>query len=58
MGDESGLSKGRQDLHYNQFSVESASKEYPLTIEGFTREGSYDPFVTHPLNGMKFTTAY
>jgi len=46
MGDESRLSKGRQDLHYNQFSVGSASEEYPLTVRAFTGEGSYDPFVT------------
>ena len=26
-------------LHYNQFSVGSASEEYPLTIEGFTGVG-------------------
>ena len=42
-------------LHYNQFSVGSASEEYPLTIGGFTGVGT-DPFVSHPLNGMKFTT--
>ena len=42
-------------LHYNQFSVGSASKEYPLTVGGFTGEGT-DEFVRHPLNGMKFST--
>ena len=42
-------------LHYNQFSVGSASEEYPLTVGGFTGEGT-DWFTSHPLNGMKFTT--
>ena len=42
-------------LHYNQFSVGSASEEYPLTVGGFTGEGT-DQFVDHPLNGMKFST--
>ena len=39
-------------LHYNQFSVGSASEEYLLTVGGFTGVG----ILTHPLNGMKFTT--
>jgi len=42
-------------LHYNQFSVGSASEEYPLTVGGFTGEGT-DLFASHPLNGMKFST--
>ena len=42
-------------LHYNQFSVGSASEEYPLTVEGFTGVGT-DWFASHPLNGMKFST--
>ena len=42
-------------LHYNQFSVGSASEKYPLTIGGFTGVGT-DWFTHHPLNGMKFTT--
>ena len=42
-------------LHYNQFSVGSASEEYPLIIGGFTGVGS-DEFSRHPLNGMKFST--
>ena len=42
-------------LHYNQFSVGSASEEYPLTVGGFTGEGT-DHFASHPLNGMKFST--
>ena len=42
-------------LHYNQFSVGSASEEYPLTVGEFTGVGT-DWFANHPLNGMKFTT--
>ena len=42
-------------LHYNQFSVGSASEEYPLTVGGFTGVGR-DGFTSHPLNGMKFST--
>ena len=40
-------------LHYNQFSVGSASEEYPLTVGGFTGKGS-DWFKYH--NGHKFST--
>ena len=43
-------------LHYNQFSVGSASEEYPLTVGGFTGVGN-DQFASHPLNGMKFSTS-
>ena len=43
-------------LHYNQFSVGSASKEYPLTIGGFTGTGSTDSFAAHQLNGTRFST--
>ena len=42
-------------LHYKQFKVGSSSAEYPLTIGGFTGITT-DPFVTHPLNNMKFST--
>ena len=45
-------------LHYNQFSVGSASEEYPLTVGGFTGVGG-DQFIPRDggtLNGMKFTT--
>ena len=42
-------------LHYNQFSVGSASEKYPLTVGGFTGVGT-DWFTNHPLNGMKFST--
>ena len=44
-------------LHYNQFSVGSASEGYPLTVGGFTGVGT-DRF-NYPsriLNGMKFST--
>ena len=43
-------------LHYNQFSVGSASEEYP-TVGGFTGVGT-DWFndQSYPHNGMKFTT--
>ena len=44
-------------LHYNQFSVGSASEEYPLTVGGFTGVGTdlfNDNF--YLLNGMKFST--
>ncbi|XP_065902269.1 fibrinogen-like protein A [Dysidea avara] len=40
-------------LHYNQFSVGSASEEYPLTVGVFTGEGT-DRFAYH--NGYKFST--
>ena len=43
-------------LHYNTFSVGPESKEYPLTIRGFTGITPEDPFVTHPLNGQRFST--
>ena len=43
-------------LHYNTFSVGTESKEYPLTIGGFTGITPTDPFVTQPLNGQRFTT--
>ena len=42
-------------LHYKQFKVGSSSAEYPLTIGGFTGITT-DPFVTHSLKNMKFTT--
>ena len=41
-------------LHYNQFSVGSASEEYPLTIGGFLGVGG-NQFSYH--NMMKFTTS-
>ena len=47
----------RSYYHYNQFSVGSASEEYPLTVGGFTGVGT-DRFNDryHPHHGMKFTT--
>ena len=42
-------------LHYNQFSVGSASEEYPLTVGGFTGVGT-DWLGIHKLNGRKFST--
>ena len=44
-------------LHYNQFSVGSASEEYPLTVGGFTGVGT-DWFndQSYPHNGNKFST--
>ena len=44
-------------LHYNQFSVGSASKEYSLTVGGFAGVGT-DWFndKSEPHNGMKFST--
>ena len=41
-------------FHYNQFSVGSASEEYPLTVGGFTGVGT-DSFQHH--NNEKFSTA-
>ena len=43
-------------LHYKQFKVGNSSAEYPLTIGQFTGITPTDPFVTHPLNNMKFST--
>ena len=40
-------------LHYNQFSVGSASEEYPLTVGGFSGIGD-DRFASH--NKIKFST--
>ena len=43
-------------FYYNQFSVGSASEEYPLTVGGYTDDDYTDWFADHPLNGMKFST--
>ena len=51
------VNKTWSHLHYKQFKVGSSSDEYPLTIGGFTGITPEDPFVTHPLNNMKFTTS-
>ena len=42
-------------LHYKQFKVGNTSAEYPLTIGGFTGTTT-DPFATHPLSGIRFST--
>ena len=44
-------------FHYKQFKVGSSSAKYPLTIGGFTGITFEDPFGTHSLNGIKFSTA-
>ena len=41
-------------LHYNQFSIGSASEEYPLTVGGFTGVGA-DHLAYH--KGMRFSTS-
>ena len=42
-------------LSYKHFSVGPANSQYQLSISGFTGITT-DPFTTHSLNGMKFTT--
>ena len=42
-------------LPYNKFSVGPANSQYQLSISGFTGITT-DPFTTHLLDGMKFTT--
>ena len=48
-------------IHYNQFSVGSASEKYPLTVGGYTG-ATGDSFndqrdrQRYLLNGMKFST--
>ena len=49
------LNKTWSYLHYNQFSVGSASEEYPLTVGGYS--GSIPSYHALYYNGMKFTTA-
>ena len=43
-------------LHYNTFSVGPDSKEYPLTIGGFTGTTSDPIRGGYPLNGRRFST--
>ena len=43
-------------LHYNKFAIGSAEDQYPLNISGFDSIGLTDPFYTHLINGMKFTS--
>ena len=42
-------------LPYKKFAVGPATEQYPLTISGFTGYTT-DPFSSHDLNTMKFTT--
>ena len=42
-------------LRYNNFSIESANEEYPLTVGGFTRMG-HDAFISGSHNDMKLST--
>ena len=41
-------------LHYNNFSIGSASEEYPLTVGGYS--GSISDGYALYYNGMKFST--
>ena len=43
-------------LHYKKFAIGSAGDKYPLQISGFSGIYPVDPFSTHRLDGMKFTT--
>ena len=43
-------------LHYKQFAIGSASDNYPLQISQYKGIYPVDPFSTHSLSGMKFTT--
>ena len=43
-------------LSYSSFKVGPASSNYQLNISGFKGITSTDPFSSHPLNGMAFTT--
>ena len=43
-------------LSYSFFKIGPASSNYILRISGFKGTISNDPFSTHPLNGMPFTT--
>ena len=43
-------------LHYNKFTIGSTEYRYLLNISGFNSIGLTDPFNTHPLNGMKFSS--
>ncbi|XP_065903681.1 fibrinogen C domain-containing protein 1-like [Dysidea avara] len=44
-------------LSYKQFSVGPAEDQYQLSISGFDSVGLTDPFSTHALNSMKFSSA-
>ena len=42
-------------IHYNQFSVGNSSEGYPLTIGEFSGGNDTDWFVSHQLDGKKFS---
>ena len=43
-------------MHYNHFRVGPATDNYRLSISGFTGITPTDPFTTHNINGLQFTT--
>ena len=43
-------------LSYSSFKIGPASSNYQLSISGYKGIASKDPFSTHPLNDMPFTT--
>jgi len=43
-------------IHYNSFSVGSASEKYQVTTSGFTGNTPTNPFATGRHNSMQFTT--
>ena len=43
-------------LSYSSFKIGPASSNYKLSISGYNGIASSDPFSSHPLNGMPFTT--
>ena len=43
-------------MHYNHFSVGSATDNYRLSISGFTGITPTDPFTTHNINGQQFSS--
>ena len=49
------MNKSWSYLHYDQFSVGSASEEYPLTVGAFSGVGT-DWFAAYQLNRTKFST--
>ena len=44
------------ELKVISYNIGSASSNYTLSISGFKGTTSSDPFSTHPINGMPFTT--
>ena len=47
---QAGLYLLKNKFTTNKFAVGSSNDQYPLSISGF------DPFYTHPLNGIKFSS--